>query len=98
MKPNGVDPELIDHLVGEGGGVKHLWVYRPAIERREPNTIAIQGPAGAARLIVATCKILGPSEICYTPEKPIRGGAHVYVETRAVIAWRRGDGRVGFYR
>ncbi len=50
-----------------------------------------------SNLPVITCKtyksnvyaheveILGPSKICYSPEKPLSCGAHVWIETQAEV-------------
>lgn len=94
----GLDPDTLEQMLGAGGALKHVWVFRPAVEQKLPDTIAIQGPQGAARLLVAEAQWDGPARLVYRPEAPIAGGARLYLETRAAIEWTRGDGRSGVYR
>lgn len=90
----GIDPNLVTAPPGSG---KHIWVFRPSIEAKDPHTLAIQSSSGAERILVAECEIDGPCRCVYRPDAPIRGGARLWIETYAPVKWRRADGTTGVY-
>ena len=66
---------------------KRIYVHKAKIRRREPDPISVKTYKGV--IPCEEVEIMGPCTMVYNAKKPIDSGAHVWIETTALV---RADG------
>jgi len=67
------------------GTIKRIHVNRQMVRQGKPKPISIQTSQGVKRAGVV--QIYGPSFMVYRPDKPLKCGAKLWVETKEAIAY-----------